>query len=156
MKKGKIIIIVLIVVVAVTLITMYTIKTNKSLNTNEKFINYEGDILPLPYGSSDIDIYSDGKIWAKSIENGKVKEKITDEDMERLKEKLKEIDYMNFKNEYNLYGKGNYEEITINFEENKKQIRFNYIMSRYDSTNAPKELNEFMRLLKDIMYEKTK
>ena len=98
MKKGKIIIIVLIVVVAVTLITMYTIKTNKSLNTNEKFINYEGDILPLPYGRSDIDIYSDGKIWAKSIENGKVKEKITDEDMERLKEKLKEIDYMNFKN----------------------------------------------------------
>ena len=29
-------------------------------------------------------------------------------------------------------------------------------MSRYNLTNAPKELNEFMRLLKDIMYEKTK
>ena len=76
--------------------------------------------------------------------------------LEEIKEKLKEIEYMNLKNEYNVYGKGNYEEITINFEENKKQIRFNYIMSRYDSTNAPKELNEFMRLLKDIMYEKTK
>lgn len=154
MKKGKIIIIVLIVILAIILITMYTIKTNKNLNTNEKFISYEGDILEIPYGRSDIDIYSDGKIWAKSIEKGKVKEKITNEDMERLKEKLKEIDYMNFKNEYNVYGNGNYEEITINFEENKKQIRFNYIMSRYDSTNAPKELNEFMRLLKEAIYEK--
>lgn len=156
MKKGKIIIIVLIVVVAVTLITMYTIKTNKSLNTNEKFINYEGDILTMPYGRSDIDLYADGTIWARSVEKGNVKEKITDEDMERLKEKLKEIDYMNLKDEYNVYGNGNYEEITINFDGNKKQIRMNYIMSRYDSTNAPKELNEFMRLLKDIMYEKTK
>ena len=29
-------------------------------------------------------------------------------------------------------------------------------MSRYNLTNAPKELNEFMRLLKDIMDEKKK
>lgn len=156
MKKGKIIIIVLIVILAITLITMYTIKTNKNLNTNEKFINYEGDILPIPYGRSDIDIYSDGKIWAKSVEYGKTKKEILEEDLEKLKEKLKEIDYMNLEKTYNVYGNGNYEEITINLDGNKKKIRFNYIVSRYDSTNAPKELKEFMRLLKDVMYEKTK
>lgn len=154
MKKGKIIIILLMVILAITLIIMYIMKTNKNLNTNEKFINYEGDILTMPYGRSDIDLYADGTIWAKSVEKGKAKEKITDEDMERLKEKLKEIDYMNLKDEYNVYGNGNYEEITINFDGNKKQIRLNYIMSRYDSTNAPKELNEFMRLLKEAIYEK--
>ena len=154
MKKEKIIIILLMVILAITLIIMYTMKTNKNLNTNEKFINYEGDILTMPYGRSDIDLYADGTIWAKSVEKGKAKEKITDEDMERLKEKLKEIDYMNLKDEYNVYGNGNYEEITINFDGNKKQIRLNYIMSRYDSTNEPKELNEFMRLLKETIYEK--
>ena len=28
-------------------------------------------------------------------------------------------------------------------------------MTRYDSTNLPKELNEFMRLFKEKIYEKT-
>lgn len=151
--KKKIIIIAL-TIIAIAFIITYTIKTNKNLNTNEKFISYEGDILAMPYGRSDIEIYSDGTIWAKTVEYGKVKAKIAEEDLEKLKEKLKEIDYMNLEKQYNVYGQGNYEEITINFDGNKKQIRLNYIMSRYDSTNSPKELNEFMKLLKEAIYEK--
>lgn len=154
MKKKKIVIIALIVILAIVLIIMYTIKTNKNLSTNEKFISYEGDILEMPYGRSDIEIYSDGTIWAKSVEYGKAKKQIAEEDLQKLKEKLKEIDYMNLEKQYNVYGKGNYEEITINLDGNKKQLRLNYIMSRYDSTNAPKELNEFMKLLKEAIYEK--
>ena len=73
---------------------------------------------------------------------------------DKLKEKLKEIDYMNLKEQYNVYGTGNYEEITINLDGNKKKIRLDYIMSRQDSTNLPKELNEFMRLFKETIYEK--
>ena len=153
MNKKKIIAIILFIIITIILIIIYTMKMNKNLNTNEKFISYEGDILEMPYGRSDIEIYLDGTIWAKSVEYGKAKEKITDEDMEKLKEKLKEIDYMNLKDEYNVYGNGNYEEITIKLDGNKKTIRLNYIMSRYDSTNAPKKLNEFMRLLKEAMYE---
>ena len=78
----------------------------------------------------------------------------TSEEIEKLKEKLKEIDYMNLKEQYNVYGTGNYEEIAINLEGNKKKIRLDYIMSRQDSTNLPKELNEFMRLFKETIYEK--
>ena len=79
---------------------------------------------------------------------------LTKEEIEKLKEKLKEIDYMNLKEQYNVYGTGNYEEIAINLEGNKKKIRLDYIMSRQDSTNLPKELNEFMRLFKETIYEK--
>lgn len=84
----------------------------------------------------------------------KPKKEIASEEIEKLKEKLKEIDYMNLKEQYNVYGTGNYEEIAINLEGNKKKIRLDYIMSRQDSTNLPKELNEFMRLFKETIYEK--
>lgn len=153
-KIKKIIITILLIVISITMIVIYTIKTNGQLNTTEKFIEYDGDIMAIPYGRSDIDVYADGKIWAKSVEYGKAKKEIASEEIEKLKEKLKEIDYMNLKEQYNVYGTGNYEEIAINLEGNKKKIRLDYIMSRQDSTNLPKELNEFMRLFKETIYEK--
>ena len=109
----------------------------------------------MPYGTSDIDLYEDGTIWARSVEYGKTKNKISKEDLEELKKKLKDIDYTSLENQYNIYGEGNYEEIIINLDGETKTIRLNYIMSRYDSTNLPKELNEFMRLFKEKIYEKT-
>lgn len=154
-KRIKTILVILLLIMFIVLVILYTVKTNKNLSTTEKFIRYNGDILAMPYGTSDIDIYADGTIWAKSVEYGKVKNKITEEELEKLKNKLKEIDYMNLENQYNVYCEGNYEEITINMEGNEKKIRLNYIMSRYDSTNVPKSFNEFVRLLKETIYEKT-
>lgn len=153
MKKKKIFIIVLAIILAITFIIIYVIKSNNNLSTSELFIKYRSDILPFPNGSSDIDIYADGTIWAKSVEYGKVKKQISQEDLDILKEKLIEIDYMNLEKEYNVYGSGSYEEIIINIDGNTKTIRLNYIMSRYDSTNLPKGLNEFMRLFKQKIYE---
>lgn len=128
-------------------------KSNNNLNTNEIFIRYRSDILPSSFSTSDIDVYADGSIWAKSVENGNAKKQISPEDLEMLKEKLREIDYMNLEKEYNVYGEGSYEEIIIKIDGNEKKIRLNYIMSRYDSTNLPKELSEFMRLFKQTIYE---
>ena len=84
---------------------------------------------------------------------GKVKNQITEEEVNKLKEKLREIDYNNLNKEYNVYGNGNYEEIKINMDGSSKDIKFNYIVARYDSSNLPKELSEFMRLLKQTIYE---
>ena len=89
MRKRRIITIVLIILLVIVGIIIYTLKVNKDLKTKDRFIMYEGDILPIPYGRSDIDIYSDGKIWAKSVEYGKTKKEILEEDLEKLKEKLK-------------------------------------------------------------------
>ena len=155
MKKKKILIILVLIIIAITFIIIYTIKNVPKLSTTEKFISYTGDILAMPYGTSDIDLYEDGTIWARSVEYGKTKNKISKEDLEELKKKLKDIDYTSLENQYNVYGKGNYEEIIINLDGETKTIRLNYIMSRYDSTNLPKELNEFMRLFKEKIYEKT-
>ena len=127
-------------------------KSNNNLNTNEIFIRYRSDILPSSFSTSDIDVYADGSIWAKSVENGNAKKQISPDDLEMLKEKLREIDYMNLEKEYNVYGKGSYEEIIIKIDGNQKMIRLNYIMSRYDSTNLPKELSEFMRVFKQSIY----
>lgn len=60
---------------------------------------------------------------------------------------------MNLKKEYNVYGDGAYEEIIIKIDGQEKKIRLNYIMSRYDSTNLPKELSEFMKIFKQTIYE---
>lgn len=128
-------------------------KSNPNVNTNEVFIRYRSDILSSSFGISDIDIYADGNIWTKSLESGKTKQQISEEDLEKLKEKLRDIDYMNLEKEYNVYGDGAYEEIIINMDGNEKKIRLNYIMSRYDSTNLPKQLSEFMRLFKQAIYE---
>ena len=155
MKKKKILIILVLIIIAITFIIIYTIKNVPKLSTTEKFISYTGDILAMPYGTSDIDLYEDGTIWARSVEYGKTKNKISKEDLEELKKKLKDIDYTSLENQYNIYGEGNYEEIIINLDGGTKTIRLNYIMSRYDSTNLPKELNEFMRLFKEKIYEKT-
>lgn len=155
MKKKKILIILVLIIIAITFIIIYTIKNVPKLSTTEKFISYTGDILAMPYGTSDIDLYEDGTIWARSVEYGKTKNKISKEDLEELKKKLKDIDYTSLENQYNVYGEGNYEEIIINLDGETKTIRLNYIMSRYDSTNLPKELNEFMRLFKEKIYEKT-
>lgn len=155
MKKKKILIILVLIIIAITFIIIYTIKNVPRLSTIEKFISYTGDILAMPYGTSDIDLYEDGTIWARSVEYGKTKNKISKEDLEELKKKLKDIDYTSLENQYNIYGEGNYEEIIINLDGETKTIRLNYIMSRYDSTNLPKELNEFMRLFKEKIYEKT-
>ena len=155
MKKKKILIILVLIIIAITFIIIYTIKNVPKLSTTEKFISYTGDILAMPYGTSDIDLYEDGTIWARSVEYGKTKNKISKEDLEELKKKLKDIDYTSLENQYNVYGEGNYEEIIINLDGETKKIRLNYIMSRYDSTNLPKELNEFMRLFKEKIYEKT-
>ena len=155
MKKKKILIILVLIIIAITFIIIYTIKNVPKLSTTEKFISYTGDILAMPYGTSDIDLYEDGTIWARSVEYGKTKNKISKEDLEELKKKLKDIDYTSLENQYNIYGEGNYEEIIINLDGETKTIRLNYIMSRYDSTNLPKELNEFMRLFKEKIYEKT-
>ena len=155
MKKKKILIILVLIIIAITFIIIYTIKNVPRLSTTEKFISYTGDILAMPYGTSDIDLYEDGTIWARSVEYGKTKNKISKEDLEELKKKLKDIDYTSLENQYNIYGEGNYEEIIINLDWETKTIRLNYIMSRYDSTNLPKELNEFMRLFKEKIYEKT-
>ncbi len=155
MKKKKILIILVLIIIAITFIIIYTIKNVPRLSTTEKFISYTGDILAMPYGTSDIDLYEDGTIWARSVEYGKTKNKISKEDLEELKKKLKDIDYTSLENQYNIYGEGNYEEIIINLDGETKTIRLNYIMSRYDSTNLPKELNEFMRLFKEKIYEKT-
>ena len=155
MKKKKILIILVLIIIAITFIIIYTIKNVPRLSTTEKFISYTGDILAMPYGTSDIDLYEDGTIWARSVEYGKTKNKISKEDLEELKKKLKDIDYTSLENQYNIYGEGNYEEIIINLDGETKTIRLNYIMSRYDSTDLPKELNEFMRLFKEKIYEKT-
>ena len=155
MKKKKILIILVLIIIAITFIIIYTIKNVPRLSTTEKFISYTGDILATPYGTSDIDLYEDGTIWARSVEYGKTKNKISKEDLEELKKKLKDIDYTSLENQYNIYGEGNYEEIIINLDGETKTIRLNYIMSRYDSTNLPKELNELMRLFKEKIYEKT-
>ena len=155
MKKKKILIILVLIIIAITFIIIYTITNVPRLSTTEKFISYTGDILAMPYGTSDIDLYEDGTIWARSVEYGKTKNKISKEDLEELKKKLKDIDYTSLENQYNIYGEGNYEEIIINLDGETKTIRLNYIMSRYDSTNLPKELNEFMRLFKEKIYEKT-
>lgn len=155
MKKKKILIILVLIIIAITFIIIYTIKNVPRLSTTEKFISYTCDILAMPYGTSDIDLYEDGTIWARSVEYGKTKNKISKEDLEELKKKLKDIDYTSLENQYNIYGEGNYEEIIINLDGETKTIRLNYIMSRYDSTNLPKELNEFMRLFKEKIYEKT-
>lgn len=155
MKKKKILIILVLIIIAITFIIIYTIKNVPRLSTTEKFISYTGDILAMPYGTSDIDLYEDGTIWARSVEYGKTKNKISKEDLEELKKKLKDIDYTSLENQYNIYGEGNYEEIIINLDGETKTIRLNYIMSRHDSTNLPKELNEFMRLFKEKIYEKT-
>ena len=103
-------------------------KSNNNLNTNEIFIRYRSDILPSSFSTSDIDVYADGSIWAKSVENGNAKKQISPEDLEMLKEKLREIDYMNLEKEYNVYGEGSYEEIIIKIDGNEKKIRLNYIM----------------------------
>lgn len=155
MKKKKILIILVLIIIAITFIIIYTIKNVPRLSTTEKFISYTCDILAMPYGTSDIDLYEDGTIWARSVEYGKTKNKISKEDLEELKKKLKDIDYTSLENQYNIYGEGNYEEIVINLDGETKTIRLNYIMSRYDSTDLPKELNEFMRLFKEKIYEKT-
>ena len=153
MKKKKIFIMLLIFILFVTFIVIYVIKSNNNLNTNELFIEYHADILASSFGTSDINVYADGNIWAKSVERGKVKKQISAEEMEKLKEKLVEIDYMNLKKEYNVYGDGAYEEIIIKIDGQEKKIRLNYIMSRYDSTNLPKELSEFMKIFKQTIYE---
>lgn len=153
MKKKKIFLIILAIIIFIIFIIIYVMKTNNKLTTGERFIRYRSDILALPYGSSDIDIYADGAIWAKSVEYGKAKNEISEEDLKKIKEKLIEIDYMNLEKQYNVYGKGTYEEIIINIDGNEKKIRLNYIMSRHDATNLPKGLNEFMKLLKQAMYE---
>ena len=153
MKKKKIFIMLLIFILFVTFIVIYVIKSNNNLNTNELFIEYHADILDSSFGTSDINVYADGNIWAKSVERGKVKKQISAEEVEKLKEKLVEIDYMNLKKEYNVYGDGAYEEIIIKIDGQEKKIRLNYIMSRYDSTNLPKELSEFMKIFKQTIYE---
>lgn len=149
----KIFIIILAIILIITFIIIYVMKSNNNLNTNEIFIRYRSDILPSSFSTSDIDVYADGSIWAKSVESGNAKKQISPEDLEMLKEKLREIDYMNLEKEYNVYGEGSYEEIIIKIDGNEKKIRLNYIMSRYDSTNLPKELSEFMRLFKQTIYE---
>ena len=63
------------------------------------------------------------------------------------------VDLYEIDKEYNVYGNGNYEEIKINMDGSSKDIKFNYIVARYDSSNLPKELSEFMRLLKQTIYE---
>lgn len=153
MSKKKIFLIVLVIILFITFIIIYVVKSNNKLTTSERFIRYRSDILALPYGSSDIDIYADGTVWAKLVEYGKAKSQISEEDLQKLKEKLIEIDYMNLEKEYNVYGKGSYEEIIINVDGSEKKIRLNYIMSRHDSANLPKGLSEFMKLLKQAMYE---
>ena len=147
------IIIVAIIIIAFAIYSALQNQPQEDISKSTLFINYTGDILALPYGSSDINIYDDGKIWARSVEKGKVKNQITEEEVNKLKEKLREIDYNNLNKEYNVYGNGNYEEIKINMDGNTKDIKFNYIVARYDSSNLPKELNEFMRLLKQTIYE---
>ena len=82
-KIKKIIITILLIVISITMIVIYTIKTNGQLSTTEKFIQYDGDVMAMPYGRSDIDVYADGKIWAKSVEYGKAKKEITSEDVMR-------------------------------------------------------------------------
>lgn len=154
MKKKKIFLIILAIILFITFIIIYVIKNNNNVNKSEVFIKYRSDIVTTSFKSSDIDVYADGNIWAKSVESGKVKKQISTEDLEMLKEKLIEIDYMNLEKEYNVYGNGSYEEIIIKLDGNEKKIRLNYIMSRYDSTNLPKELSEFMRLFKQAIYEK--
>lgn len=154
MKKKKIFLIILATILFITCIIIYVMKSNNNVKSGEIFIKYRSDILPSSFKSSDIDIYADGNIWARSVESGKVKKQISQEDLEMLKEKLREIDYMNLDKEYNVYGEGSYEEIIIKIDGNQKMIRLNYIMSRYDSTNLPKELSEFMRLFKQSIYEK--
>ena len=67
--------------------------------------------------------------------------------------KMEAIKIINLNKEYNVYGNGNYEEIKINMDGSSKDIKFNYIVARYDSSNLPKELSEFMRLLKQTIYE---
>lgn len=64
-KIKKIIITILLIVTSITMIVIYTIKTNGQLNTTEKFIEYDGDIMAIPYGRSDIDVYADGKNLGK-------------------------------------------------------------------------------------------
>lgn len=152
-KKVILIIIVAIIIIAFAIYSALQNQPQEDISKSTLFINYTGDILALPYGSSDINIYDDGKIWARSVEKRKVKNQITEEEVNKLKEKLREIDYNNLNKEYNVYGNGNYEEIKINMDGNTKDIKFNYIVARYDSSNLPKELNEFMRLLKQTIYE---
>ena len=152
-KKVILIMIVAIIIIAFAIYSALQNQPQEDISKSTLFINCTGDILALPYGSSDINIYDDGKIWARSVEKGKVKNQITEEEVNKLKEKLREIDYNNLNKEYNVYGNGNYEEIKINMDGSSKDIKFNYIVARYDSSNLPKELSEFMRLLKQTIYE---
>ena len=131
-KKVILIIILAIIIIAFAIYSALQNQPQEDISKSTLFINYTGDILALPYGSSDINIYDDGKIWARSVEKGKVKNQITEEE---------------------VYGNGNYEEIKINMDGSSKDIKFNYIVARYDSSNLPKELSEFMRLLKQTIYE---
>ena len=80
-------------------------KSNPNVNPNEVFIRYRSDILSSSFGISDIDIYADGNIWTKSLESGKTKQQISEEALEKLKEKLRDIDYMNLEKEYRNYSK---------------------------------------------------
>lgn len=152
--KKKIIFIVLIVILIIVLVVISMKKNDISrFTTREIFISYRGDTLSFPYGESDFEVYSDGNIWIRSVEKGKVKRSISDEELETLKEKLIEIDYMSLGDEYNLYGTGNFEEITINIDGNKKKIKLNYVISRDDAKNAPEKLKGFLKLFKQIVYE---
>ena len=75
-KKVILIIIVAIIIIAFAIYSALQNQPQEDISKSTLFINYTGDILALPYGSSDINIYDDGKIWARSVENGKFKNKI--------------------------------------------------------------------------------
>lgn len=145
MKKKKIFIIVLATILFITFVIIYVMKSNKNVNTSEIFIKYRSDIVPASFKFSDIDIYADGSIWAKSVESGKVKSKISPEDLEMIKEKLIEIDYANLEKEYNVYGEGAYEEIIIKIDGNEKKDKaelYNVKIWFYEFTKRIKWIHE--------------
>ena len=146
-KELKIMIGIALVVIIIAIVAAIYLYISKNIH-GDVLVEYrsvdDGDLSTVIV---DFKLYEDGTIEVKSPGNYKFKEKIKEIEVKQIKEKLKEINYMNLPDEVILLGTNLTIKTTLRLDGQEKVVRLLYDLEKGNDYYPPYKIEDFYLLL---------